>query len=296
VYQVSERHPRLVKLSSELPCGKYAVTRQIRNSLPLIRLLTPDLCQDLGRTFEREPMSSPILYSLKLLAQRCRAWNCSSGAPSVLLPCLLLPFCLLFSFCSQSAQSKNIFEFLGFKHSIKETTASKETSSPGSGASDGDKTPKPYKYVSCQILINAPVDVVWKTVHVECDSAPDLISNNLLESSGSHSVFEQKWNVIPLVSRTTCVIDEVDYPNTRIDYKLLKSDEFKVMEGSWLFTPAQDGHATVLELTAHLEPRRHDPVVFLNAVAKRKMSKRLAHVKKLAEETKSEMKVKATVL
>ncbi len=241
-------------------------------------------------------MSSPILYSRELLAQRYHTWNRLSGATSLLRPCLTLSLCLLFSCCSQSVQSKNIFELLGFKHSVVDTMASKETSLANSGASDGAKTARPYKYVSCQILINAPVDVVWRTVHVERDSAPDLISNNLLESSGSHTIFEQKWNVIPLLSRTTCVIDEVDYPNTRIDYKLLKSDEFKVMEGSWLFTPTQDGHATMLELTAHLEPRRRDPVVFLNAVAKRKMSKRLAHVKKLAEETKSEMKVKATVL
>jgi hypothetical protein len=198
--------------------------------------------------------------------------------------------------CSQPAQSKNFFEWLGFKHTLKDTVNAKETSSSNPEAGDADKSHKPYKYVSCQVVINAPVDVVWQTVHVERDSAPDLVSNNLVETSGSHSVFEQKWNVIPLVSRTTCVIDEVDYPNTRIDYKLLKSDEFKVMEGSWLFTPSQDGRATTLELTAHLEPRRHDPLVFLNAVAKRKMSKRLAHVKKLAEETKSEMKVKATVL
>ncbi len=196
----------------------------------------------------------------------------------------------------QPARCKNIFEFLGFKHSVKDTEAIKETNQAAPGPSGKDTVHRSYKYVSCQILINAPIDVVWQTVHVERDSAPDLVSNNLIESSGNHSVFEQKWNVVPLISRTTCVIDEVDYPNTRIDYKLLKSDEFKVMEGSWLFKPSPDGYSTTLELTAHLEPRRFDPPVFLNAVAKRKMAKRLAHVKKLAEEARAEMKVKATVL
>lgn len=168
--------------------------------------------------------------------------------------------------------------------------------STSSKSSKVNESRKSHQLVTCQVLIQAPVDVVWQTVHFERDSAPDLVSNTLLEGSGNHSVFEQKWTVIPVISRTTCVIDEVDFPNTRIDYKLLKSDEFKVMEGSWLFTPSKDGYSTRLELTAHLEPRRPDPILFLNAVAKRKMARRLAHVKKLAEESRAEMKVKATVL
>jgi hypothetical protein len=237
-------------------------------------------------------MSPPILYSYKSPAQRCRSCIRFSG----MLFCLSLSLLVIFISGGQPAQSKNIFEFLGFKHTVKDTEAVKETKLTDPGSSEGDKASRPNKYVSCQVLIKAPVDVVWQTVHIERDSAPDLVSNNLVESSGNHSVFEQKWNVIPLVSRTTCVIDEVDHPNTRIDYKLLKSDEFKVMEGSWLFTPSQDGHSTTLELTAHLEPRRHDPMLFLNVVAKRKMAKRLAHVKKLAEESRAEMRVKAIVL
>ncbi|MBU6450167.1 MAG: SRPBCC family protein [Cyanobacteria bacterium REEB67] len=155
---------------------------------------------------------------------------------------------------------------------------------------------KKTDYVSCKILIKAPADTVWQTVHVERDSAPDLVSNKLLTSADNHSTFEQKWTVIPFLSRTTCVIDEVDHPQTRIDYKLLKSDEFKVMEGSWLFSQTEDGSATLLELTAHLEPRRINPRFFINNVARSKMARRLAHIKKLAEANRSELKVKAKVL
>ena len=212
-----------------------------------------------------------------------------------LYSCLASIF-ILQVFAGQPASAKNIFYFLGFRHQVKDTEAVTITSATASTSPQVKTMREPHEYVSCRIIIKAPVDVVWQTVHFERDAAPDLVSNTLLEGSGNHSVFEQKWTVVPLLSRTTCVIDEMDYPNTRIDYKLLKSDEFKVMEGSWLFSPSEDGYSTTLELTAHLEPRRPAPMLFLKSVAKRKMAKRLAHVKQLAEESRAEMKVKATVL
>ncbi len=221
--------------------------------------------------------------------QRRRRYMTECPGSAVAVSLLFLSFVISI----QKAESKNIFDFLGLRHQVKVT----ESVTGGAATSDLKKTSKkPREAVRCQILIKAPVDVVWQTVHYERDSAPDLVSNRLLEGSGNHSIYEQKWTVVPLISRTTCVIDEVEYPNTRIDYKLLKSDEFKVMEGSWLFTPSEDGSETTLEITAQFEPRRPDPVVFLNAVARRKMAKRLAHIKKLAEESRAELRVKATVL
>jgi hypothetical protein len=189
----------------------------------------------------------------------------------------------------QIVQAKNLFAIFSTRHEIKETQSAVETKK------EKNKSEKP-DFISCKILIKAPVDTVWKTVHVERDSAPDLVSNKVLASSDNHATFEQKWNVIPFISRTSCVIDETEYPQTRIDYKLLKSDEFKVMQGSWLFSQAEDGNATLLELTAHLETRRINPKLFINRVAKIKMARRLAHIKKMAEENSTELKVKAKVL
>jgi len=214
-----------------------------------------------------------------------------SGSDQRLTICLaVVTFLTSTGFLSAApADAKNIFDLFTTRHALKDT---EPEAHGGKETASGEKP----RFVSCKILIKAPLDIVWQTVHIERDSAPDLVTNKLVESSNNHSIFEQKWTVVPFLSRTTCVIDEVDYPETRIDYKLLKSDEFKIMEGSWLFSQAEEGNATLLELTTHLEPRRLSPKTFINAVAKRKMAKRLAHVKKMAEANNTELKVKAKVL
>jgi hypothetical protein len=184
---------------------------------------------------------------------------------------------------NNSASAKNLLDFFSSKHMLKDTQPAKSRE-----AADN--------IVSSEIVIKAPVDVVWKTVHLERDCAPNLVFNNLLEANDNHAVFEQKWCVIPVISQTTCIMDERDFPNERIEFKLLKSDQFKRMEGSWSFAAADDGKATKLTLSAHLELRGMCSKSMLNAVAKKKMDKRLAHVKELAEQPRAEMKVNASLL
>jgi hypothetical protein len=184
----------------------------------------------------------------------------------------------------QTASAKGLFDFLSGKPALKDTK-------------DPTYTENAHDFISCKILIKAPVDVVWQTVHVERDLAPNLVYNKLLQAHENQSVFEQKWAVFPFLARTTCVMDETDFPPTRIDFKLLKSDEFKSLEGKWLLTAADDGSSTLLELKAHLELRRRfGPKTLISALAKHRMNKRLEHVKELAEQSRTEMKVNATVL
>jgi hypothetical protein len=183
---------------------------------------------------------------------------------------------------SVRSESKGLLDFLLLRHEVKETqefaVSQKEES------------------VAARITIDAPVDVVWKTVHIERDAAPNLVYNRLVKSENNESIFEQKWNVVPFVSRTTCVMDEKDFPEERIEFKLLKSDEFKTMEGAWVFTPINEGKSTLLELTARLKLRRVSSKALVKLIARRKMIQRLEHVKKLCKQTPINLNVKGKVL
>ncbi len=160
---------------------------------------------------------------------------------------------------------------------------------------------KPGDYVSGRILINAPVEIVWKMVHEERETAPNLVYSKLHKEDSNLLVFEQKWTIVPFIATTTCVISENEIPYKRIDYKVIKSNQFKVMEGAWIFTPVNNGSdaghsATELELTTHLELRRLAPMKIVNAMAKKKIEQRLAHIKELAEKPHANLDVDGRVL
>lgn len=155
---------------------------------------------------------------------------------------------------------------------------------------------KPDDYVSSRILIKAPVEIVWKMVHEERETAPNLVYSKLHKEDANLLVFEQKWTIVPFLAATTCVISENETPYKRIDYKVIKSNQFKAMEGAWIFTPVDNGSATELELTTHLELRRIAPMKIVNALAKKKIAQRLAHIKELAEKPHANLDVDGKVL
>ena len=155
---------------------------------------------------------------------------------------------------------------------------------------------KPDDYVSSRILIKAPVEIVWKMVHEERETAPNLVYSKLHKEDANLLVFEQKWTIVPFLATTTCVISENEIPYKRIDYKVIKSNQFKVMEGAWIFTTVDNGSATELELTTHLELRRLAPMKLVNAMAKKKIAQRLAHIKELAEKPHANLDVDGHVL
>ncbi len=155
---------------------------------------------------------------------------------------------------------------------------------------------KPDDYVSSRILIKAPVEIVWKMVHEERETAPNLVYSKLHKEDANLLVFEQKWTIVPFLATTTCVISENEIPYKRIDYKVVKSNQFKAMEGAWIFTPVENDSATELELTTHLELRRLAPMKLVNAMAKKKIAQRLAHIKELAEKPHANLDVDGHVL
>ncbi len=150
--------------------------------------------------------------------------------------------------------------------------------------------------ISTHIEIDAPVEVVWKMVHTEREKAPNLVYSKLQKEEQNLQIFEQKWTIVPFVRTTTCVIEEKEIPNQRIDYRVVNSNQFKVMEGSWIFSSSEDKQSTKLGLTTHMELRGFAPAAIVKVLAKRKMEQRLAHIKKLAEKPHADLDVGGRVI
>jgi hypothetical protein len=149
-------------------------------------------------------------------------------------------------------------------------------------------TPETEKknWVKCKLLIKAPPQVVWEAVHEERKHDPDMAYSKVLEQGVNEAKLEQKFTVIPVIGTTTCVMHQNEIPLQRIDYKMIKSDHLKAMEGSWVFTPAENGKSTVLELSTHLDlgiPMPWGGRSLMNNFAQKKIEKRLNRVKDTSE-------------
>src|ERR1700722_18181127 len=118
-----------------------------------------------------------------------------------------------------------------------------------------EKAPEaaPPQRVKAHLLIKAPPQIVWDAVHEERKHDPDMAYSKVIEEGVNECKLEQKFTLLPVIGTATCLMHQHEVPLQRIDYKLLKSDRFKAMEGSWVFTSAEDGKATLLELSTHLD-------------------------------------------
>jgi hypothetical protein len=139
-------------------------------------------------------------------------------------------------------------------------------------------------YVKGKILIHASPEVVWKTVHEERQKDPDLAYSKILEKSDANNcVLEQKFVFLPFIGTAVCKMSNVEVPLKSIEYKLLDSNHFRAMEGSWVLTPHPSGKSTYLELSSYLELGFGAPRRLLDNISSRKLAKRLENVKTLAE-------------
>lgn len=140
-------------------------------------------------------------------------------------------------------------------------------------------------WVTAKTVIKAPPKIVWETVHEERKKDPDLAYSKVLEQGVNECRLEQKFVLIPVIGAAVCEMHNSEIPGKRIDYKLLKSDRFKAMEGSWILTPTDDGKSTILELTTHLDLGLPVPKAMMNGATAKKLARRLDNVKKMAEQT-----------
>lgn len=137
--------------------------------------------------------------------------------------------------------------------------------------------------VSGSIVINAPAKIVWDAVHTERQNDPDLEYSKVIEQHGNQSLIEQKFNALPVIGAATCQLIQREVPLERIDYKLVKSDKFKALNGSWVLTPSADGHTTVLALSSHLDTGMQYSQAIIDVLTKKKIERRLDNVKRAAE-------------
>lgn len=143
--------------------------------------------------------------------------------------------------------------------------------------------------------ISAPPHVVWETVHEERKTDPDLAYSKVLETSGHNSVLEQKFQLIPVLGTSVCVMKNCEVPGHRIDYSLVKSDRFKALEGTWIVSANPDG-STILELSSYIDMGLPVPRSMLEAVASKKLAGRLQNIRKMAEKDRPPHSVATKVL
>jgi hypothetical protein len=153
----------------------------------------------------------------------------------------------------------------------------------------------PSSWVRGTIRVQAPPEIVWYSVHETRKKDPDLAYSKVLEHSVNEELYEEKFQLVPLVGSATCVLRDKEVPLKRIDYELVKSDHFKAMNGSWIFVASEDGKSTLLELTSHLDTGMPVPQSFVDGNLARKIERRLNHVKSVAEGLQSKVAVQPAI-
>lgn len=133
------------------------------------------------------------------------------------------------------------------------------------------------------IIIDASPKFVWKAVHTERDLDADIAYSKVIQEHGNVKLLEQKFVNIPLLGSVTAVTRQVEDVDHRIDYTLVSSNKFKALEGSWELTPMAGGKKTKLRLQSNLDIGIPFSTFLIKGATQKKMERRLAHVKELAE-------------
>jgi hypothetical protein len=159
------------------------------------------------------------------------------------------------------------------------TTLAAHSSTPQNSAKDQGKHQNGAK---AKIVINAPLEVVWKSVEEYRRRDPERTATKLVSQSQQSRIVEEQFAIPTIFGTAECLLSLTEIPTQRIDFKLLQSDDFKAMEGSWILTPSDDHNSTTLELTSYLDLGMPLPRMIVNSIVKYKLERRLAAVKDIA--------------
>lgn len=145
------------------------------------------------------------------------------------------------------------------------------------------KSPDAQERTKQRIVVNASPRNCWDAIRNPL-SCPE--PRKVLSFGEREAVVEETFNNLPLLHTSTCVLQESEVPLKRIDFRLIRSDKFKKMEGAWIITPVADGK-TLIELEAYVDPGVHVPFAkkVANDVNQEKCKERLNRVKSIAEAT-----------
>jgi hypothetical protein len=134
-----------------------------------------------------------------------------------------------------------------------------------------------------EVIINAPLAVVWRAVHEDRQNDPDLAYSKVIHHTSNQDTVEQKFIGLPLLGSAIAITQQLEVPFHRIDYTLVHSDKFKDLRGSWQLFPINDGKGTRLSLNSFLDVGVPFSGFFIRNATQRKINRRLEHVKQLAE-------------
>jgi hypothetical protein len=158
-------------------------------------------------------------------------------------------------------------------------------------AQDCEREKKTRETLRLVATIKARPECVWSSVHDARTKYPGLASAKMISEDERGSVFEQTF-VVPFIGDTSCTFSLCDIPPSRMDYKLIESNIFSAIDGSWLLAPGLDGHSTSVELSCYVTAKRVLPKFLLKLILGRKLGKQLDFVKTTAE--KKELEMQAT--
>jgi hypothetical protein len=98
-------------------------------------------------------------------------------------------------------------------------------------------------------------------------------------------VLEENFKGLPVIGDVVCRYKEIEYGTQRIEYQILASDKFKAFDGAWELEPVQEGKATRLKLSSHVEPQLRVPFAKqITAMGTKKdIKRRLSHIKDSVE-------------
>lgn len=145
-----------------------------------------------------------------------------------------------------------------------------------------EKQPNGHRWVKAKMLIQAPSEVVWQSIHNEQGADQDLVYRKVLSRGVNDVVSEQKLHHLPIIGTAVSTMHTTEVPLKRIDYEMVKSDHFKALEGSWVLTPGPN-KSTYLELSSYCDIGIPIPRPIRDGITLKKLEKRLANVKKNSE-------------
>ncbi len=145
-----------------------------------------------------------------------------------------------------------------------------------------EKQPNGHRWVKAKLLIQAPTEIVWQSIHNEQNGDADLVYRKIISHGLNDVVSEQKLAHLPIIGTAVSTMHTTEVPLKRIDYSMVKSDRFKALEGSWVLTPATN-KSTYLELSSYCDIGIPIPRPLREGITVKKLEKRLANVKHNSE-------------
>lgn len=139
--------------------------------------------------------------------------------------------------------------------------------------------------ISGSILVNASPSTVFEAIKKSRYQEP--ARRKVVQSDQNSCVLEENFKGLPIIGDVICRYKETEFGMQRIEYQIQASDKFKFFDGAWELEPVQNGKATMVKLSSHVEPQIKVPFAKqLTAVGTRKdIKRRLNHIKVSVEKS-----------